>query len=176
MVLHASALRCWLHPTPPRTIGRVRSLVEVQWLARSGALQRRWSRFSEISCVGNRGAIKGTYAGWVAARQVPSGLVLAEDRCFPGQRHNSTRTAEPRGGRHMVQRSRVRRNAQAGTEALVAPEGPVVTPGFHPLADFANFGPNEVEMLHEAGTDLEVFTKAIAESVCDYLVARLPRL
>ena len=76
----------------------------------------------------------------------------------------------------MVQRSRVRRNAQAGTEALVAPEGPVVTPGFHPLADFANFGPNEVEMLHEAGTDLEVFTKAIAESVCDYLVARLPRL
>src|SRR5260370_2971257 len=75
----------------------------------------------------------------------------------------------------MVQRSRVRRNRQAGTEALVAPEGPLVTPGFHPLADFASFGPNEVAMLHEAGTDLEVFTKAIAESVCDYLVARLPR-
>jgi hypothetical protein len=50
-----------------------------------------------------------------------------------------------------------------------------VTPGFHPLADFASFGPNEVAMLHEAGTDLGVFTKAIAESVCDYLVARLPR-
>jgi hypothetical protein len=50
-----------------------------------------------------------------------------------------------------------------------------VTPGFHPLADFASFGPNEVAMLHEAGTDLEVFTRAIAESVCDYLVARLPR-
>jgi hypothetical protein len=74
----------------------------------------------------------------------------------------------------MVQRSRVRRNRQAGTEALVAPRGPLVTPGFHPLADFASFGPNEVAMLHEAGTDLEVFTKAIAESVCDYLVACLP--
>ena len=76
----------------------------------------------------------------------------------------------------MVQRSRVPRNGQAGTEAPVAPLRPLVTPGFHPLADFASFGPNEVEMLHEAGTDLEVFTKAIAESVCDYLVARLPRL
>jgi len=75
----------------------------------------------------------------------------------------------------MVQRFRVRRNRQAGTEALVAPAGPLVTPGFHPLADFASFGPNEVAMLHEAGTDLEVFTRAIAESVCDYLVARLPR-
>ena len=75
----------------------------------------------------------------------------------------------------MVQRSRVRRNRQAGTESLVAPGGPLVTPGFHPLADFASFGPNEVAMLHEAGTDLEVFTRAIAESVCDYLVARLPR-
>ena len=76
----------------------------------------------------------------------------------------------------MGQRSRVRRNPQAGTETFVAPEGPLVTPGFHPLANFASFGPNEVEMLHEAGTDLEVFTKAIAESVFDYLVARLPRL
>ena len=76
----------------------------------------------------------------------------------------------------MVQRFRVRRNRQAGTEALVAPAGPLVTPGFHPLADFASFGPNEVGMLLEAGTDLEVFTRAIAESVCDYLVARLPRL
>src|SRR5467141_1434219 len=76
----------------------------------------------------------------------------------------------------MVQRSRVPRNGQAGTKAPVAPLRPLVTPGFHPLADFASFGPNEVEMLHEAGTDLEVFTKAIAESVCDYLVARLPRL
>ncbi|HEY2667662.1 MAG TPA: hypothetical protein VGK51_12565 [Actinomycetota bacterium] len=76
----------------------------------------------------------------------------------------------------MVQRSQVRRSPQAGTEGVVAPEGPLVTAGFHPLADFATFGPNEVEMLHEAGTDLEVFTKAIAESVCDYLAARLPRL
>src|SRR6478672_11569763 len=75
----------------------------------------------------------------------------------------------------MVQRSRVRRNGQAGTEGPAAPEGPLVTPGFHPLADFASFGPNEVAMLHEAGTDLEVFTKAIAGSVCDYLAARLPR-
>jgi hypothetical protein len=76
----------------------------------------------------------------------------------------------------MVQRSRVRRDPQQGTGAPVAPQGPLVTPGFHPLADFASFGPDEVEMLHEAGTDLEVFTRDIAGSVCDYLVARLPRL
>src|SRR6267378_4706767 len=76
----------------------------------------------------------------------------------------------------MVQGSRVRKNPQVGKEALGEPEGLLVTPGFHPLADFANFGPDEVEMLHKAGTDLEVFTKAIAESVSDYLVARLPRL
>ena len=76
----------------------------------------------------------------------------------------------------MAQRSRVRRNPQAGTDTLGTPEGPLVTPGFHPLADFASFGPSEARMLLEAGTDLEVFTKAIAESLCDYLVPRLPRL
>ena len=47
----------------------------------------------------------------------------------------------------MVQRSQVRRDPEAGTGSLVAPEGPLVTPGFHPLADFASFGPNEVGML-----------------------------
>ena len=47
----------------------------------------------------------------------------------------------------MVQRSQVRRDHEAGTGSLVAPEGPLVTPGFHPLADFASFGPNEVGML-----------------------------
>jgi hypothetical protein len=62
------------------------------------------------------------------------------------------------------------------TTTVAPPEGAVVTPGFHPLADFANFGSNEAQMLLDGGTDLEVFTKAIADSVYEYLVPRLPRL
>ncbi|MGH2717533.1 MAG: protoglobin domain-containing protein, partial [Actinomycetota bacterium] len=57
----------------------------------------------------------------------------------------------------------------------LAPEGPLVTPGFHPLADFANFGPGEALMLLESGTDLDVFTRSIAGSACSYLSSRLPR-
>ncbi len=76
----------------------------------------------------------------------------------------------------MVQRSRVRKTPEPATEAGVTDDGPLVTPGFNPLADFANFGPGEAEMLREAGTDLEVFTRAIADSVSAYLVPRLARL
>jgi len=57
----------------------------------------------------------------------------------------------------------------------LAPEGPLVTPGFNPLADFANFGPEEATMLRETGTDLEVFTKALAEAASAYLTAQLPK-
>jgi hypothetical protein len=75
----------------------------------------------------------------------------------------------------MAQRSRTPMIPKAGTAATVM-EGPLVTPGFHPLADFANFGPDEAGMLLEIGTDLELFTQAIANSVCAYATSRLPRL
>ena len=54
-------------------------------------------------------------------------------------------------------------------------EGALVTPGFHPLADFANFGTEEAEMLLETGSDLTLFTRAIAKSLCNYLGHALPR-
>jgi hypothetical protein len=76
----------------------------------------------------------------------------------------------------MVQRSRVKAKPESEKNTVARTEGVLATPGFHPLADFANFGPSEAEMLLEGGTDLEVFTKAIAGSVCEYLVPRLPRL
>src|ERR1700682_5232804 len=76
----------------------------------------------------------------------------------------------------MAQRSRARTKPEPKTTAVARNGGALVTPGFHPLADFANFGPSEAQMLLEGGTDLEVFTKAIADSVCEYLVPRLPRL
>lgn len=80
----------------------------------------------------------------------------------------------------MAQVSRARRlipETVSDQEPLLAlaPEGPLVTPGFHPLADFANFGPAEATMLLESGTDLEVFTKAIAGSLSRYLRSRLAR-
>src|SRR5882672_3335886 len=80
------------------------------------------------------------------------------------------------GGRHMVQRSRARTKPEPEKSTVARTEGALVTPGFHPLADFASFGPSEAEMLLEGGTDLEVFTKAIADSVSEYLLPRLPRL
>src|ERR1700730_8371839 len=76
----------------------------------------------------------------------------------------------------MVQRSRVRTKPEPKATTAARTEGTLVTPGFHPLADFANFGPSEAEMLLEGGTDLEVFTRAIADSVSGYLAPRLPRL
>ena len=81
----------------------------------------------------------------------------------------------------MAQRSRARRMIPEGLGAPapetidLTPEGPLVTPGFHPLADFANFGPDEAMMLLETGTDLEVFTREIAELLSKYLTSRLPR-
>jgi hypothetical protein len=57
----------------------------------------------------------------------------------------------------------------------VTQEGPLVTPGFNPLADFANFGPEEATMLRETGTDLEVFTKDLADATSSYLTTQLPR-
>ena len=55
-------------------------------------------------------------------------------------------------------------------------EGPLVTPGFHPLADFANFGPDEAEMLLDTGTDLALFTSQLAGALAAYLDPRLARL
>lgn len=43
------------------------------------------------------------------------------------------------------------------------------------MADFANFGPEEAILLSDTGSDLTLFTKAIAASVCSYLNSRLPR-
>src|SRR5579859_1403318 len=37
---------------------------------------------------------------------------------------------------------------------LAAVEGPLVTPGFSPLADFANFGEAEALLLRDAGPDI----------------------
>ena len=48
-------------------------------------------------------------------------------------------------------------------------EGPLVTPGFNPLADFANFGDSEALMLRYLGSDLGVFTKAMADAVSGYI-------
>ncbi|MEA2591823.1 MAG: hypothetical protein QOD62_1654, partial [Actinomycetota bacterium] len=51
----------------------------------------------------------------------------------------------------MVQRSRVRTKPDPKATTAARTEGALVTPGFHPLADFANFGPSEAEMLLEGG-------------------------
>ncbi|HWD07842.1 MAG TPA: protoglobin domain-containing protein [Actinomycetota bacterium] len=80
----------------------------------------------------------------------------------------------------MAQVSRTRRlipEAPAEPEATmaVAPGAPLVTSGFHPLADFANFGPDEALMLLESGADLEVFATEIAGLLTSYLSSRLPR-
>jgi hypothetical protein len=76
----------------------------------------------------------------------------------------------------MVQRSRAKTKPESEKSTVARSEGALVTPGFNPLADFASFGPSEAEMLLEGGTDLDVFTKAIADSVSEYLLPRLPRL
>jgi hypothetical protein len=55
-------------------------------------------------------------------------------------------------------------------------EGPLVTPGFNPLADFANFGDAEALMLRYLGSDLGVFTRAMADAVSGYITTNLPRL
>jgi hypothetical protein len=81
----------------------------------------------------------------------------------------------------MAQRSRITRTfpeapaVAPGPMIDVAGEGPLVTPGFNPLADFANFGPDEALMLRETGTDLTVFTRGIADSLAAYLSKQLPR-
>jgi hypothetical protein len=61
------------------------------------------------------------------------------------------------------------------TTTTTAPEGPLVTPGFNPLADFASFGPPEATMLREMGTDLGVFTKGLADAAAAHLTTQLPR-
>ncbi len=83
----------------------------------------------------------------------------------------------------MAQRSRPRLFQEATPDEtepttidLTAVERPLVTEGFHPLADFANFGDPEAEMLREAGPDLDLFTKAIAEAISAYVTTRLPAL
>ena len=83
----------------------------------------------------------------IAARQIPSAFLPVRRSPLPRQAAQLHPYGRTKGGRHMVQRSQVRRDPEAGTGSLVAPEGPLVTPGFHPLADFASFGPNEVGML-----------------------------
>ncbi len=55
-------------------------------------------------------------------------------------------------------------------------EGPLVTPGFNPLADFANFGDAEALMLRYLGSDLGGFTRAMADAVSGYITTNLPRL
>lgn len=59
---------------------------------------------------------------------------------------------------------------------LTQAEGPLVTPGFHPLADFANFGEGEASMLRDLGGVLGVSTGAVADAVSGYITARLPQL
>lgn len=82
----------------------------------------------------------------------------------------------------MAQRSRMRMIPEAaGPQTIdlaadLAADGPLVTPGFHPLADFANFGPGEAEMLAETGTDLEVFASSLAGSLSGYLATKMGRL
>ena len=78
----------------------------------------------------------------------------------------------------MAQRFKTRTipgETKATTVDLTQVEGPLVTPGFNPLADFANFGDAEASMLRESG-DIELFTKALADSVSSYITTRLPRL
>ncbi|HEU5002909.1 MAG TPA: protoglobin domain-containing protein [Actinomycetota bacterium] len=65
--------------------------------------------------------------------------------------------------------------APTGFAALI-PAAPLVTPGFHPLADFANFGPGEATMLAEVGSDLEVFTESIAEAIARYVRRQFPKM
>lgn len=65
--------------------------------------------------------------------------------------------------------------ARIGLVSLV-PASPHVFSEFHPLADFANFGPAEATMLVEVGSDLEVFTESIAESVSRYVRRQFPRM
>ena len=79
----------------------------------------------------------------------------------------------------MAQRSKTRMipdETEAKTIDLALDEEPLVTPGFNPLADFANFGGGEAAMLRYLGSDLGVFTKAMADSVSGYITTRLPRL
>ena len=59
---------------------------------------------------------------------------------------------------------------------LSVAEGPLVTPGFNPLADFANFGDGEALMLRYLGSDLGLFTRAMADTVSGYITTHLPRL
>jgi hypothetical protein len=65
--------------------------------------------------------------------------------------------------------------AQEATLDLTTPEETYVTPGFHPLADFANFGTGEASMLRDMGSDLGVFTRALADTISGYITTRLPR-
>jgi len=79
----------------------------------------------------------------------------------------------------VAQRSKTRMipdETEAKTIDLALDEEPLVTPGFNPLADFANFGGGEAAMLRYLGSDLGVFTKAMADSVSGYITTRLPRL
>jgi hypothetical protein len=62
-----------------------------------------------------------------------------------------------------------------GKTSLV-PDELLVTSGFNPLADFANFGPAEAGMLREMTPDLTVLAKDLAASVARYITSRLPRL
>ena len=59
---------------------------------------------------------------------------------------------------------------------LAAVDGPLVTPGFSPLADFANFGEAEALLLRDAGPDIGVFAKAIAGAMSAHIAKKLPRL
>jgi hypothetical protein len=80
---------------------------------------------------------------------------------------------------HVAQRSKTRMipdETEEKTIDLALGEEPLVTPGFHPLADFANFGGGEAAMLRYLGSDLGVFTKAMADTVSGYITTRLPRL
>ncbi|GAC1371801.1 MAG: hypothetical protein NVSMB32_15830 [Actinomycetota bacterium] len=81
----------------------------------------------------------------------------------------------------MAQRSRIRlipdpTVPEPDKTIDTAPDEPLVTPGFHPLADFANFGPDEAMMLLETGTDLELFARSLAGSLSTYLSSHLPRM
>lgn len=49
---------------------------------------------------------------------------------------------------------------------------PLVTPGFHSLADFANFGDYEAMSIIETGPDLAKFAEEVAGSVSSYLLSR----
>jgi hypothetical protein len=51
--------------------------------------------------------------------------------------------------------------------------GPLVTPEFHPLADFADFGDAEAEMLRDRSFRTAPFADAVAGAVVDQLAPRL---